>query len=75
MEQIVVRNLPAGTKGALKARAQRHGRSLEAEVREILARSISREPATLVDLLTVDEGADVEFEPERLGLRPRTPEL
>ncbi|MEZ0166731.1 Arc family DNA-binding protein [Kineococcus sp. LSe6-4] len=75
MEQIVVRNLPTGTKGALKAQAQRHGRSLEAEVREILANSIAREPATLVDLLGVDEGADVEFEPERLRLLPRTPEL
>ncbi|WP_432514932.1 FitA-like ribbon-helix-helix domain-containing protein [Kineococcus sp. SYSU DK001] len=75
MEQIVVRNLPTGTKGALKAQAQRHGRSLEAEVREILARSIAHEPATLVDVLSVDEGADVEFEAERLRLVPRTPEL
>lgn len=75
MDQILIRNLPAGTKAALRARAQRHHRSVEAEAREILADALEREPATLVDLLGTDEGADIEFEPERLGLRARTPEL
>lgn len=75
MERILIRNLPAGTKAALRARAERHHRSLEAEVRDILASTVEREPLTLVDLLSVDEGADVEFEPARLGLTARTPEL
>lgn len=75
MEQILIRNLPPGTKAALRARALRHARSVEAEAREILADAIEREPATMVDLLGSHEGADVEFEPERLGLQPRTPDL
>lgn len=75
LEQILIRNLPAGTKAALKVRAERNHRSAEAEVREILAEALRREPITLVDLLSTDEGADIEFEPERLGLTLRTPEL
>lgn len=75
MEQILIRNLPAGTKAALKARAAQHRRSVEAEAREILAGALAREPLTLVDLLATDEGADIDFEPERLGLRARSPEL
>lgn len=75
MEQILIRNLPAGTKAALKARATRHRRSVEAEVRSLLADALRREPVTLVDLLASDEGTDIEFEPERLGATVRIPEL
>lgn len=75
MEQILIRGLPDGTKAALKARAQQHRRSAEAEARDILADALEREPPTLVDLLATDEGADIEFEPERLGLSARTPDL
>lgn len=75
MEQILIRNLPAGTKAALKARAVQHRRSVEAEAREILAGALDHEPLTLVDLLASDEGAELDFEVERLGLTARTPEL
>lgn len=75
MEQILIRNLPAGTKAALRIRAEQHRHSVEAEVREILAGALERDPLTLVDLLAGDEGADIEFEPGRLGLTTRTPEL
>lgn len=75
MEKILIRNLPPGTKAALRARAEHHHRSVEAEVRDILSEALEREPATLVDLLATDEGADIEFEPERLGLSMRTPDL
>lgn len=75
MEQILIRNLPAGTKAALKTRAEQHRRSVEAEARKILADALEREPVTLVDLLGTDEGSDIEFEPERLGVTARTPEL
>ncbi len=37
MAQLVVRNLPEAVKARLKRRAELHGRSLEAEVRDILA--------------------------------------
>lgn len=75
VEQILIRNLPAGTKAALKSRAEQHRRSVEAEAREILADALDREPLTLVDLLASDEGADIDFEPERLGMTVRTPDL
>ena len=75
MEQILIRNLPAGTKASLKLRAEQHRRSVEAEAREILADDLAREPVTLVDLLGTDEGADIEFEPPRLGLTARTADL
>ncbi|WP_370615164.1 FitA-like ribbon-helix-helix domain-containing protein [Mumia qirimensis] len=74
MEQILIRNLPPGTKAALEARAKRHHRSVEAEARAMLADALEREPATLVELLSTDEGADIEFEPKRLRLTARTAE-
>jgi len=75
VEQILIRNLPPGTKARLRARAQQHHRNAEAEARAILAEGLDREPVTLVDLLGTDEGADIEFDPERLGLSARVPEL
>lgn len=75
MEQILIRNLPVGTKAALRARAAQRNRSLEAEARDVLAKSLERDPVTIIDLLSMDEGADIEFEPERLGLTARTPDL
>ncbi|MBO1768602.1 hypothetical protein [Agrococcus sp. TF02-05] len=75
MEQLLIRNLPIGTKAALRARAQQHGRSVEAEARELLAAAVRQQGLTLVDLLSVDEGADIEFEPDRLGLSARAAEL
>ncbi|MFZ4761070.1 MAG: FitA-like ribbon-helix-helix domain-containing protein [Burkholderiaceae bacterium] len=40
MATITVRNLPDDVHRALRARAARHGRSTEAEVREILAAAV-----------------------------------
>jgi len=67
MEQILIRNLPAGTKAALRARAQQRHWSVEAEARDVLTRALQDEPITIVDLLGTDEGADIEFEPVRLA--------
>lgn len=75
MEQILIRNLPAGTKAALRARATQRGRSVEAEARDALAASLARDPVTIGDLLSTDEGADIDFEPERLGMIGRTADL
>ena len=75
MEQILIRNLPAGTKAALRARAEQRHRSVEAEARDLLTRALEGEPVTIVDLLSMDEGAEIEFEPERLGLTARSAEL
>jgi plasmid stability protein len=75
VEQILIRNLPAGTKAALRARAEQSHRSVEAEARDVLAKALECEPVTIIDLLSTDEGADIEFEPERLGLTARTAQL
>jgi plasmid stability protein len=53
MAQLIVRNLEASLVKALKARAAKHGRSAEAEHREILRAALQQvEPTpTLKDLL------------------------
>ena len=43
MTQLVVRKLPVEVKERLRLRAGRHGRSLEAEVRDILVRAAEDE--------------------------------
>jgi antitoxin FitA len=41
----------------------------------VLTTALSEEPATLVDLLSTDDGADIDVEPDRLGLSTRSAEL
>ncbi len=43
MGQILVRNVEEPLKARLKRRAQRHGRSMEAEVREILRDALKKD--------------------------------
>jgi plasmid stability protein len=45
MAQLVVRDLESDIKARLKKRAARHGRSLEAEVRDILRDAVKHEGA------------------------------
>jgi antitoxin FitA len=75
MEQILIRNLPAGTKAVLTERAARHHRSMEAEARAIMEEALVGEPTSIVDYLAMPESYDIDFEPERLGLTARTVEL
>lgn len=75
MEQILIRNLPEGTKAALRKQAAKHDCSIEAEARAILATALAADRPTLVDLISITEDADIGFEPTRLGLRSRTVEL
>lgn len=75
MEQILIRNLPEGTKAALRVRAGRHHHSVEAEARAILSAGLSDEDIPMSVLLAADTGHDIDFEPERLGLTARIPEL
>lgn len=44
----------------------------EDDARDPLAQALRDEPITLIDLLGMHEGADIEFEPERLGLTARS---
>ena len=43
MAAVTIRNLPDSTHRALKVRAARHGRSTEAEIREILESAVRPE--------------------------------
>jgi antitoxin FitA len=46
MAQILVRNVDDRVKASLKRRAKRNGRSMEAEVREILSDALNRNEKT-----------------------------
>lgn len=52
MAQLIVRNLDDDVKAALQARARRHRRSLEAEVRDILRNAANGEKRPEVGLGT-----------------------
>ena len=49
--------------------------AVEAEAREVLTRALAPYPVTIVDLLATDEGAEIDFAPERLGLTARAADL
>lgn len=76
MAQLVVRNLDDDLVRALKERAARHGRSAEAEHREILREALLEQPAedpkaVLAGMPAVGEDADF----ARISDRPRGVEL
>lgn len=72
MAQLIVRNLEEELVEALKVRAARHGRSAEAEHRELLREALLPRPSrSLKDHLLAmpDVGGDADFEVERQGAR------
>jgi len=56
MPSITIRNLPAETHRALKVRAARHGRSTEAEVRDILEQAARPQARVKLGTLLADIG-------------------
>lgn len=69
MKQLIVRNLEARLVRALKQRAVRHGRSAEAEHREILREALAEDLSrtSFKELLAAmpDVGDDADFDPPR----------
>jgi plasmid stability protein len=64
MSQLIVRNLSPEIVSSLKARAAAHGRSAEAEHREILREALlDQDPGSLKELLArmPDAGRDEDF--------------
>lgn len=51
MAQLVVRGLDEEIKARLRRRAAEHGRSMEAEVRDILAEAVGTRHGSIVDAL------------------------
>ena len=70
MAQLVVRQLEDDVKAGLKRRAERHGRSVEAEVREIL-RGAAFEPKPANERL----GSRIAARFKKSGLSDDLPEL
>lgn len=70
MAQVVVRQLEEKVKARLKRRAERHGRSMEEEVREIL-RNAAREESPAIARL----GSRIAARFRKVGLRADLPEL
>lgn len=67
MASIIVRGLDDSVKSQLSAQAKEHGRSMEAEVREILTRAVRRPHIGLALLQAARDvgGVDVLPVPER----------
>jgi plasmid stability protein len=69
MAQIVVRKLEDAVKEGLRRRAARHGRSLEAEVREILRGAAVAEPGMDDDIGRIGLGTWLTRQFAGIGLR------
>lgn len=80
MAQFVVRQLEDDLKARLKHRAMRHGRSMEAEIREILRAAASEKGRPVIKLGSRiaarfrDAGLQVDL-PEMRGQAPRAADL
>jgi plasmid stability protein len=70
MAQLVVRNLEDDVKTRLQLRARRHGRSTEAEVREILRNAVRDDSQTRTPL-----GSRIRARFAEIGLDDELPEL
>jgi plasmid stability protein len=77
MAQLVVRNLEESVKARLQHRARRNGRSMEAEVRDILRNATNeKEPPTIglgTQLANIVRGTGLRFEVRELRGYPVKP--
>jgi plasmid stability protein len=70
MAQVVVRQLEESVKARLKRRAERHGRSMEEEVREILRNAANEDTRSVAKL-----GSRIAERFREIGLKADLPEL
>jgi len=74
---LSVRNIPEELHRALRVRAARHGRSMEAEVREILGSALSPEGRVKLGYLLADIGRQAKLKDEEFAVfervRDKTP--
>ena len=70
---IIVRNLDEALKRRLRIRAARNGRSIEAEVRDILQTVLSNQPSTPQNLATAIRARFAPVGGVELDLPPRAP--
>lgn len=73
MSSVTVRNIPEATHRALKARAARHGRSTEAEIRQILETAVRPVVGLGTALASVGRaagGVELKIERDRRAVEP-----
>lgn len=70
MAQLVVRDLDEDVKAQLKRRAERHGRSMEEEIRQILRNAVKEEKRAVRNL-----GSRIAARFTKTGLTTDLPEL
>lgn len=77
MPSLTIRNIPEEVRRALRVRAARHGRSTEAEVRDILAHAAKPEGRVKLGSLLASIGREAGLTPAEIGvfgkLRDKTP--
>jgi plasmid stability protein len=77
MRSITVRNVPDEVHRALRVRAAQHGRSAEAEIREILERAVKPEGRVKLGSLLADIGRRIKLTDEDFAVfeqvRDKTP--
>lgn len=77
MPSITVRNVPEEVHRALRVRAARHGRSTEAEIRDILAAAVKPEGRVKLGSLLADIGRKARLTDEEFAIfdevREKTP--
>lgn len=77
MSTVVIRNLPDETHRALKVRAAMHGRSTEAEIRDILEKAAKPEGRIKLGSLLVEIGHEAGLTDEEFAVfaqaRDKTP--
>lgn len=77
MSSITVRNVPDEVHRALRVRAARHGRSTEAEIREILAAAVKPQGRVKLGSLLADMGRKARLTDEEFAVfetaRDKTP--
>lgn len=73
MASVTIRNLPDETHRALKMRAARHGRSTEAEIRNILERAVAPKIGIGTALAAIGRnvgGVDLDLRRDATPVRP-----
>lgn len=77
MASITVRNVPDEVHRAIRMRAAQHGRSAEAEIREILASAVKPQGRVLLGSLLAEIGQQARLTDEELAVfesvRDKTP--
>ena len=73
MASIIVRNLDDGLKQRLRIQAAANGRSMEAEVRDILQTALNRQPAAPQNLASAIRARFAPLGGVELEVPPRSP--